>query len=348
MSYSVTLGDGTRFDAPGDQPVLESALRAGSWMAHACSQGTCGTCKFKVEEGTVDHGDSCPEVLPPCDRSAGLALACQARPTSDLTASVVGAEQAPRVAHPLRDHTGRVIELATVATDTVRLVLELEDRMEFSPGQYCELTVPGTDIRRQYSMASSPRDDTRVEFHIRRVRGGAATDGWIFRDLAEGHEVELRGPLGSFLLDGPKEEDAILVGGGTGLAPLKSIAVHALENGLLPKISLYHGCRTGSDLYDVEFFRQLEARYPGTFSYHPVLSDEPNESGWAGVRGLVTEAVLEDYASCRGHVAFLCGPPAMIESGVKALRRRRMPSRLMHREEFTPAVPDPSRVARSA
>ena len=178
--------------------------------------------------------------------------------------------------------------------------------------------------------------------------GGAATEGWIFRDLAEGDELELRGPMGSFLLDGAKEEDAILVGGGTGLAPLKSIAVHALENGLLPKISLYHGCRTDSDLYDVEFFRALEAEYPAVFSYRPVLSDEPDGSGWDGARGLVTEAVLEDYASCRGYVAFLCGPPAMIESGVKVLRRRRMPSRLMHREEFTPAAADPGRVARSA
>lgn len=348
MSFTVTLGDGARFDAPGDQPVLESALRAGTWMPHACSQGTCGTCKFKVEVGSVDHGTSCPEVLPPCDRSAGLALACQARPMSDLTASGVGPEQAPGVAHPLRDHIGQVVELTTVATDTVRLVVEIDEQMEFSPGQYCEFTVPGTNIRRQYSIASTPRDGSRLEFHIRRVCGGAATDGWIFRDLAEGDEVGLRGPLGSFLLDGEMEQSAILVGGGTGLAPLKSIAVHALENGLLPEISLYHGCRTGSDLYDVEFFRGLEADYPDSFRYHPVLSDEPVASGWDGPRGLVTEAVLEDYASCRAHVAFLCGPPAMIEAGVKALRRRRMPSRMMNREEFTPAAIDPAQVSRSA
>ncbi|GLB63840.1 phenol hydroxylase P5 protein [Dietzia sp. NCCP-2495] len=348
MSYSVTLGDGTRFDAPGDQPVLESALRAGAWMAHACSQGTCGTCKFKIEEGTVDHGSSCTDVLPPCDRSAGLALACQARPTSDLTASVLGEDKGRRVSHPLKDHTGRVIELTTVASDTVRLVVQVDEPMEFSPGQYCEFSVPGTDLRRQYSIASTPCDGTRLEFHIRRVSGGAATDGWIFRDLAEGHEVQLRGPLGTFLLDGVQEETAILIGGGTGLAPLKSIAVHALENNLLPKISLYHGCRTASDLYDVEFFRDLRDAYPDTFSYHPVLSDEPGESSWDGARGLITEAVLEDYSTCRGHVAFLCGPPAMIEAGVKVLRRRRMPSRLMHREEFTPAAGDPVAVARSA
>ncbi|AVZ38416.1 MULTISPECIES: 2Fe-2S iron-sulfur cluster-binding protein [unclassified Dietzia] len=337
MAFTVTLGDGTRFEAPADRSVLESALRAGRWMPHACAQGTCGTCKFTVVSGTVDHGASCTEVLTPCDRASGRALACQSRPLSDLTASGVGGEPAPRVVHALRGHSGRVVELTPVATDTVRLVVELSEPMEFSPGQYCEFDVPGTDVRRQYSIASTPRDGSRLEFHIRRVSGGLATERWIFRDLAVGDPVHLRGPMGSFFLDGALDEEAILIGGGTGVAPLKSIAVHALENALLPRISLYHGCRTRSDLYDVEFFRDLESTHR-QFSYHPVLSEET----WEGASGLVTDAVLGDFPSCRGHVAFLCGPPPMIEAGVRALRRRRMPSRLMHREEFTPSAPTPA------
>lgn len=342
-TFSVTIEGGPTFEAADDRTVLESALRAGQWMAHACSQGTCGTCKFSLAAGTVDHGQSCDVILTPEDRAAGKALACQSRPRGDLTVMTQGGGDGPAVTHPLRDHTGVIRELVPIATDTVRLVVDLEGPLSFSAGQYCEISVPGTGLWRQYSMANTPAEDTRLEFHIKRVCGGAATDEWIFRDLAPGDHVDLRGPMGGFMLDGPREESAILIGGGTGLAPLKSIARHALENDLLPQITLYHGCRTQDDLYDVDFFRDLEARHPN-FSYVPVLS----EGQWDGASGLVTDVVLESFSSCRDHAAFMCGPPQMIQAGVKALRRRRMPSRLMFKEEFTPASPGPEAMAKSA
>ena len=87
-----------------------------------------------------------------------------------------------------------------------------------------------------------------------------------------------------------------------------------LETGLPQRLHLYQGARTQADLYDVEFFRGLESEYPGQFIYRPCLSDEE----WDGPRGMVTDVVAADFETCRGHTAYLCGPPPMVEAGRSA------------------------------
>lgn len=319
--------------APGTS-VLEAALRANHWLPHSCSQGTCGTCKIRVLCGEVDHGDADESILTTDERSSGLALACQASPRADLTISPVNDVDPGRTMHALRDFRGTVRELSDVARQTRKLVVELDEPMEFDAGQYAELIVPGTSVARQYSMANSPSEQRLLEFHVRCTEGGRATAGWIFDTLAVGDRIDLRGPLGQFGIVEAQAEPAILVGGGTGLAPLKSIVRHALDGDLLPSIHLYHGGRRAIDLYDVEYFRAIEAA-DARFHYHPVLSEE----SWDGATGMVTDAVLRDFASCRGHSAYLCGPPAMVVAAVKALKRRRMSPRLIFKEEFTVCAP---------
>lgn len=319
---------------PAGQSILESCLRDDIWLPHSCTQGTCGSCKVKVLSGEVDHRDSSEHTLTPEEREAGIALGCQATPVSTLVLEpleqVDADDGVPR--HPLRDHAGTLVVLDDIARDVRRLVVELDEPMAFNPGQYAEIEVPGTDVARQYSMANPPSETSRLEFHVRRTPGGIATDGWMFAGLAVGERIGLKGPLGDFGMPVAQEEPAILIAGGTGLAPLKSIVRHALAHDLAPELHLYHGGRSRQDLYDVEFFEGL-AREHSNFGYRPCLSEED----WDGATGLVTDVVLADFQSCRGLSAFLCGPPGMIEAGVKALKRRRMAPRKIHREEFLDA-----------
>ncbi|RPA06284.1 NADH:ubiquinone reductase (Na(+)-transporting) subunit F [Gordonia sp. OPL2] len=316
-----------------DQSILDAALRANAWIPHSCTQGTCGTCKLKVLSGSVDHGDSPEYTLTATERAGGLALACMAKPCSDLVVEPTGAVDDGVPHHPLRDFVGEVIELSDIAAGTRRLVVELDEEMTFNAGQYCELLVPGAAVGRQYSMANPPSERRCLEFHVKLSPGGLATEGWIFGSLSVGDRIDLRGPLGQFHIVHPQSEPAILVGGGTGLAPLKSIVRHALDNDLVPEMFLYHGGRRQEDLYDVEFFTDLAARHDH-FHYRPALSEET----WTGATGLVTDVVLADFSSCKGLSAFLCGPPAMIEAAVKSLKRRRMAPRRIFREEFTVAA----------
>ena len=135
-----------------------------------------------------------------------------------------------------------------------------------------------------------------IEFQIRRVEGGKATDGWIFATLAVGDEVALSGPYGRFVLKVGGDAPAIMIAGGTGLAPIASMIKHALVNGEYGgHITLYAGGRSKEWLYDVDVFRQLEADYPDQFTYRPRLSEscedgdaEGEPTGWiASVLGAI-------------------------------------------------------------
>lgn len=316
-----------------NQSLLDAFLRANTWLPHGCSQGTCGSCKMQVLEGEVDHHASSDFILTGQERAEGLALACQATPCSDLLVEpLADVADDGVVRHPLRDVLGTVAALDDIARETRRLRIDLDEPLPFTAGQYVELLVPGTEVRRQYSLANAPSDTASIELHVRRTEGGAATDGWIFADLAVGDRVEVRGPMGVFGLGKPRDEPAILVAGGTGLAPMTSIVHAALAEGLVPELWLYHGGRTEEDLYDVELFTRLAAEHE-RFHYRPVLSEQE----WDGATGMVTDAVLADFSSCKGYAGYLCGPPAMVDAGRKVFKRRRMAPRLIHQEEFTDA-----------
>jgi NAD(P)H-flavin reductase/ferredoxin len=321
-----------RVECRTDQPILDAFLRGSVWMPNSCNQGTCGTCKLRVVSGSVDHGRSPETTLTQAEREQGFALACQATPCGDTVVERLDTAPAGTV-HALRDLVGTVSAIEDVARDTRRVLVTLDSPLEFSAGQYVELRVPGTDHGRQYSMANTPGESKQLEFHIRRQPGGIATDGWVFGSLSVGERVDMAGPLGDFRLDPEDEGPMILLGGGTGLAPLKSMVRQALTVTPERGIHLYHGVREAADLYDMELFREWERAHPG-FRYVPCLSDQ----SWSGRSGYVTDAFVEDFDTCRGYSGYLCGPPAMVDAGVKAFKRRRMAPRRIFREKFTPAA----------
>jgi len=313
-----------------DQPILDACLRAGVWLPHACTHGTCGTCKVDVLDGDVEHNDASPFALMEFERNEGKTLTCVATPGSDVTIEADIEVEEGVVHHPVRDFTGTLAALGDIARETSRLVIDLDHEIMFNPGQYVTIEVPETDATRTYSMATPPGEPGRIELQIRRTPGGLGTDGWIFKSLAVGDTIRLSGPYGRFFLREARTEPAILIGGGTGLAPLKSIVRHVLDTGLPQQLFLYQGARTQADLYDVDFFRALESDYPDQFAYRPCLSQEE----WDGRHGMVTDAVAADFPTCRGHTAYLCGPPPMVEAALKTLMRKRLFPKDIYREDF--------------
>lgn len=313
-----------------DQAILDACLRAGVWLPHACTHGTCGTCKLQVLDGEIEHNDSSDFALMAFERTEGKALVCVATPSSDVTIEADVEIEEGVTYHPVQDFTGTVASIEDVARETRRLLIDLDHDLAFNPGQYVTLEVPGTDQTRTYSMANPPSDPRRMELQVRRTPGGLATDGWIFTSLAVGDTIPLSGPFGRFFLREARPEPAILIGGGTGLAPLKSIVRHVLEGGLEQRLYLYQGARGRADLYDVEFFRALEEQHADQFTYRPCLSDEE----WDGPTGMVTDVVAADFATCRKHTAYLCGPPPMVEAALKTLMKKRLFPKDIYREDF--------------
>lgn len=335
-SYRVRVEPiGADLECRENQTVLDACLRAGVWLPHACTHGTCATCKAEVLEGEVDHGDASSFALMDFERDEGKALLCCARPRSDLVIEGEVEVEPGVTMHPVSDFVGTVVAIEDCAIDTRRVRLRLDRDIAFNPGQYLQVEVPGAGVTRTYSMANPPSQPRDVELHIRRTPGGLASDGWIFSTLSVGDDVTLSGPYGRFFFRECRPEPAVLIAGGTGLAPIASMIRHVLESGLDRRLMLYLGGRTRDHLYDVEAYRMLEVEHPDRFVYRPCLSDEPAE-GFA--TGLVTDVLAADFDTLRGHVGYVCGPPPMVDGALKTLMAKRLFPRDIYREDFFDAA----------
>lgn len=218
-----------------------------------------------------------------------------------------GASPAP----PVVEATCRVERVEALTHDIRRVVLTPEDGapLRFLPGQFASVAFEGLPPR-DYSMANTPDGQSRLEFHIRKERGGR-TSAHIFEELSVGDRARVRGPLGQAYLRPEHHGPVLALGGGSGLAPMKAIVEAALALDPSRPVHLYIGARDEPDLYLLEHFETLSTRRP-MFRYTPVLS-EP--SGPTDRRtGFLHDAVAADYTDFRCAKIYLAGPPAMVEA----------------------------------
>lgn len=285
--------------------MLTAALRGQVELPHECRFGGCGTCRVRVLEGRVGYEDELPMGLSPEEAEAGYALACQALPQSDL---VVSAEPLQLGSPPTRVQA-TVEGVRPLGPDVTHLRLRLlQEGLEFLPGQYGNVQL-GDGRHRSFSMASKPNGGV-VDFHVRRIPGGAFTDRRL-SGLQPGETLDIELPHGRFRFRPQDYRPLLMVATGTGLAPIKSILESLMDDPDCPPVSLYWGARTAADLYlHDEIQRWGERLYE--FQYVPVLSRA--DEGWTGRRGYVQDAVLADWPDLSEHAIYLCGSPLMIEA----------------------------------
>ncbi len=318
---------GRSFRVDRGQAVLDAALRAGLNLPHSCKSGNCGSCRARLVEGEVRYPNGAPLGLSDAEIADGLILLCQARAESDLSIETFEAAAPEEVL--VKRLPSRIERIVPLAHDVAAVYLRLPaaERFDFKPGQYLDVLL-SKGRRRSFSIASPPHDSRLLELHVRLAGGGEFT-GPLFAGGMAGALLSIEGPLGHFIYREPcagKAAPMLLVGGGTGLAPLMSILRHVTETGLARDMTLYWGVRAERDLYADAALESLARRTPG-FRYVPVLS-EPSPA-WQGAAGLVHDAVLARVPDLARHEVYASGPPAMIE----AVRR-----------EFTARGVDPSRL----
>ncbi|GAA3601513.1 phenol 2-monooxygenase domain-containing protein [Marihabitans asiaticum] len=337
---------GREVECEEDQTILDACLRAGVWLPHSCTHGTCATCKVDKLDGEVDLGEASSFALMDFERDEGKLLTCCAKPRGDVTIEADLDVDEDMEVYPVDDYIGTVTLIEDIATETKRVVVELDREIGFNAGQYMKFVVPaddagGEEVDRTWSIASPPGESTALEFHVRNVKGGRGTDGWVFSRLAEGDQVRMSGPYGRFVLKTGDDRHAIMVGGGTGVAPLKSMIKHALGDGEYEgEITLYAGGRGREWLYDVAEFRELEAEHDN-FTFRPCLSEETAEQVSAAGEdaqgygfGMVTDVIAADHERLSGCTGYLCGPPAMVDAALKTLMSLRLFPRDIYREDF--------------
>jgi CDP-4-dehydro-6-deoxyglucose reductase len=334
MSHRITLQpSGERFEAADAETVLDAALRHGLNLPHSCRGGSCLSCRARIVSGGVDYPRGAPPALSEEDRADGFALLCQAHAASDLTVETRPMEIPENIR--IRRLPCRVDSIERLTHDVARLQLKLPgfEPFEFLPGQYVDILL-SKGRRRSFSMANPPHDAGLLELHVRRVPGGDFTKR-VFERLKPRELLRLEGPLGQFYLREESARPLILVAGGTGYAPIKSILRHLYEAGDdSPRPAhLYWGVRAYRDLYDPGQVDRWRADQPG-FRFTPVLSEPATDDPPDWRRGLVHEAVLAEQRDLAACDVYVCGPPPLIEAARRDFTARGLPPEQLFFDSF--------------
>jgi CDP-4-dehydro-6-deoxyglucose reductase, E3 len=319
MSFKATLSEqNINFTIEENETILEAALRQNHNLPYGCRNGSCGSCKAKIISGSVDYESGRPEGLSEEERRTGHALLCKAKATSDLKIESRMIETSADI--KLKQFPCRVTTCEKLNDDVIRLILELPktERLQFLAGQYIDILMKDGK-RRSFSLANPPHEDQKLELHIRYYEGGLFSE-YAFKDLKDKALLRIEGPLGQFTLQ-ESDRPIIMVAGGTGFAPVKSLVEHALEKKDYRPIHIYWGARTEADLYFDKFVKQWAAEY-AHIEYIPVLSEVDSLKNWNGKTGFVHEAVLEDHSDLSGHDIYACGPPPMVNAVVEAFPKQ--------------------------
>ena len=324
---------------PG-HPILEAALGAGLNLPHSCKSGHCGSCRARLLAGEIHYPNGPPLGITAEETQRGDILLCQARADSDLTvrarivASVADVE--------IKTLPCRIADLRPLAPDVMQLRLRLPavERLRFHPGQYLDVLLE-SGRRRSFSIANPPHSSELIELHVRRVSGGgfserlfgaAAGVGAAAAPLAAGSLLRIEGPLGQFSYR-QGSDPVLMVAGGTGFAPLKSMLRHVLETGIRRDIHFYWGARHTQDLYEEELVLEWVRRHP-QLMFTAVLSEASAAEAAHHRAGWVHEAVLADYANLAPFEVYAAGPPAMIEAMRAGFPRHRLSMERLYFDSF--------------
>jgi NAD(P)H-flavin reductase/hemoglobin-like flavoprotein len=228
---------------------------------------------------------------------------------------------------PYRD--GTVTEHLRVGRDVSVIRLQLDDPLYFHPGQYVTVQVPQWPRRWRYLSPSIPADRSgAIEFHVRSVAGGMVSTA-IVGETAVGDRWRLSNPHGAMHVD-RSGGDVLMVAGGTGLAPLRSIIMDLCRFGVNPRVHLFFGARYPCDLYDLKTLWQIASHNPW-LSVTPV-SEYSTNPPWAAdypdvepPRGLHVRQtgtlpdVVTSYGGWGDRQILVCGGPEMVEATRAAL-----------------------------
>lgn len=314
MTHQITIeASDIAFTCEHGETVLDAADRQGIELPYSCRKGVCGNCRGQVLAGQLvpgTEGGSHETGI----QSADEHLFCRAQAASDLLIRPRSWQRRDPAAR--KTLSAKVFRITQPASDVTVLQLRFAAgvRVKFLAGQYLQVILPDGQ-RRSFSMANAPFESDGVQLHIRHVVGGHFSAG-ILPGLKPGDMLQLELPHGDFWLREDSEQPLLMVAGGTGFAPIKSIIDHMVRRKIHRPVTLYWGSRQPEGLYAPEVITKWLQAMPG-LRYEPVISDPIGAATWTGRTGWVHEAVLASYDSLADWDVYACGAPAM----VSALRR---------------------------
>lgn len=336
-------------EVPAGGKLMGALADAGIFVSSACGGGgTCAQCLVKVESGGGEILATETGHINKREAREGCRLSCQVAVKQDMVVEV------PEEAFETKKWECVVRSNHNVATFIKELVLELPEGedVDFKAGGYIQIEAPphvvdykDFDIEKEYhpdwdqynvwqyksvveepviraySMANYPGEKGIIMLNVRvasppprqpDVPPGKMSS-YIF-NLKPGDKVTISGPYGEFFIK-ETEAEMLYVGGGAGMAPLRSHIFELFKNlKTNRKVSYWYGGRSLRELFYIDEFRELEKQFPN-FTFNLALSEPAPEDNWTGYTGFIHQVVIDEYL--KNHPApedieyYYCGPPMM-------------------------------------
>ena len=294
--------EGKTYEIPRDITLLDGLLAQGIDVPFGCRTGTCQSCLM-----------TCPTGTPPAASQKGLRetqvlngqfLACQCYPEGEMVVAL------PHLAETQRAAT--VERLRPLNDEIMEVSLRPEGKFLYRAGQFVRLYGP-EGFSRSYSLASTPQVDACLVLHIREYPNGQLSS-WVHHRLAVGDAVRISDPLGEcFYIPGHPEQPLLLIGTGSGLAPLFGILGEALQHGHTGPIHLYHGARDVNGLYHHRELQALVSKH-SQLDYQACISSTDNPLPSHILQGRASDIALGEHPDLKGWRVYLCGNPEMVRS----------------------------------
>lgn len=324
------------FDCGDGDTILRAAIRAGHGFPYECNVGSCGSCKFELLEGDISNNSDSSDGLSNKDRLRNRYLGCQARANANCKIKV-RLNDGYKSTHQPKKLSGRLTRVIDLTHDIKEFSFEMSESLQFLPGQYALITIPGVQHQRAYSMCNVPSDDNQWHFQIKRVPEGKGTNA-LFSHVDIGQELDFDGPYGMAYLREDSPRDILCLAGGSGLAPMISItrAIALNERYSGRNIHFVYGGRTPIDLCGEQHLSVLPG-YNERISYYPVISEPSSMTGtaWTGRTGYVHEAALALFQEQLSNFEiYFAGPPAMAEALQMMLHQQGVAQDRVHFDKF--------------
>ena len=245
-----------------------------------------------------------------------------------MAAAADGASQSPAY------WDAEVVSHERRGSDLAVLRVRTDPPLPFEPGQ--AITVQ-TDLRprlwRTYSIANAPTEDGVLELHVR-ARDGGPVSGALVRHTSVGSVLRVGPPLGLMILDPVSDRDLLLVGIGTGMAPLKALVEQVSRLEVPRRVDFFVGARSADGFYDLPALRALEEQHPWL---HVVLVATRQDDPKGDVeRGAMVDVVLQ-RGPWSSRDVYLSGAREDVRALKDALVQARVAEKRIKVEEFTPS-----------
>jgi len=230
---------------------------------------------------------------------------------------------------------------------TIHFWHPLNEPVRYQPGQFLTFILPlnGQKVRRSYSMSSSPHTDAAPAVTVKQLPGGLASTH-LCTSVKAGDVLETLEPMGAFTAQAAptNRRRVVLIGAGSGITPLMSIAKSILHVEAQSDLWLLYGNRNAGSIIFRQQLTELEQKYAGRLRVSHVLSQP--EEGWDGPTGRLNQSTLlkllesQPVDELRRASFFVCGPEGMMDEARHALRLLAIPESQIHRESFATAPPE--------